>query len=217
MTSLGLGIGIGIIHPRSASARALSAANSIFGAGNVLTWGILDDAPIGIVQSIPLRVGVVASPKSTARATAAEVLGKTAAVFSADAAGMGYVMRTGAKTQIAVARWDGALPFPNYNGLLTSNEIPGLIGNLGASSFFTHGTVYRDGTATYTVDTSPHYWVSASASTTVAEVLLGNAINNPLLNWIGPVWHVCQLSTAATPAQISSYGAALKQLYPFLP
>jgi len=178
---------------------------------------VLDDSPLGIVSSIPLRIGVSANPKSTARATATDVLGKTAAVFSANAASMGYVMRTGAKTQITVARWDGALPFPDYSGLLTSNEHPGLIGGKGTSNLFTHGTVYRDGSATYAVDASPHYWASTSESASVAEVLLGNAINNPALNWVGPVWHVCQLSIAATPTQIAEYGAALKQLYPFLP
>jgi len=215
--SIGIGISLGLQRLRGVPSRALSAANSIFGSANVLTWGVLDDTPLGTVSAIPLRVGAIANPKSTARATASETLGKTAAIFSANSAGMGYVMRTGAKTQIAVARWDGVLPFPNYNGLLTSNELPGLIGSLGTSNFFTHGTVYRDGSATYAVDTSPHYWVSTSATASVAEVLLGNAINNPALNWVGPVWHVCQLSVTATPAQIADYGAALKQLYPFLP
>lgn len=195
----------------------LAEAGRIFGAANVLTLVDMGDASPGALATLPNRKGAALTPKSTARATAASTLGRMAAVFSANAAGMGYIARTGVKTQIAVARWDGALPFPNYNGLLTSNEYPGLIGYLGTSNLFPHGTIYKDAAVSDVVDNAAHYWASTNAVASTGEVLVGNAINTPALNWVGPIWHICQLPIVATAAQLVAYSTALKSEYPFLP
>lgn len=213
-------IGMGIsIH--SAKPGAISTLNSaairIFGAANILRYSILDDASDGTLATIPTRAGNALSPKSTGRATGSIVLGRRAAVFSAGAAAAGYVASTGCRTQIAVSRWDGSLPFSAYNGMLTSNEVPGLIANTGTSDIYQHGDVYRDAVLGRACDALPHYWAAAAPGATTNEVIVGNAVNNAALNWVGPIWHVLQLSTQATAQQLADYGVALKRYYPFLP
>jgi hypothetical protein len=143
-------------------------------AGNNLTW----NAGAGASTGVPT----------------ATVSGLTVCDWS-DAADTRRLENSGAHAieyASVVARYDGSLPFPNYDGLLTSYSSVGtdgalLIGHSGASDWYVAGgqSHYRDGVSTEAVDGSLHFYEAVRSGQSKTGTIVGNDRTNTGRSWVG--------------------------------
>lgn len=193
---------------------------NLVGSANITSMWIGDDTVVGTytdITSFKARYGSNSTPVSTGRAAKGVVLNRSAAVFSAGADSMAYTAASGALTQVAICRYDGVLPVPTSQGIITSNVAPSLQTNLGTSTVASRGAIYRDGyLAAYALNSDPHMWAATNPTGSSDTFYLGNLLNDGARNWVGPIWFAAQFSTELSAGTISSLAQILQSRYPFL-
>lgn len=199
--------------------RFAASIAGIVGASNILSLIIGEDVITdggGNITTFKARYGTSSTPVAAGRAVKSVVLNRVAGVFSASSDSQAYTALSNTLTQIAVCRYDGTMPFPSSQGIITANAAPSIQSNLATNSFNPLGTLYRDGLATAGANLDPHIWECTNATGSASTYYMGNLFNQVARNWIGPIWLACQLSIQLDSTQRTNILQLVKGYYPFI-
>lgn len=166
----------------------------ILATGNKLVRAVVgEDLPVsGDISLWPARVGADCMPASTGRATVGQLRGRRAAIFSASAQAQGYVFEGALPEYWCISRWDDALPFPSYSGMIGGQTTAGigvrLIGNSGASAILASGTTLtKDGVVDLTVVSGISNIWRVSGVAGVDGRQIGGSDSAAVNNWRGAI------------------------------
>lgn len=199
--------------------RFAASIASVVGSSNILSLIIGEDVITdggGNVTTFKARYGTSSTPVAVGRAVKSVVLNRVAGVFSASSDSQAYTALSNALTQIAVCRYDGTMPFPSSQGVITANAAPSIQSNLATNSFNPLGTLYRDGLEAAGANLNPHLWECTNATGSASTYYMGNLFNQAARNWIGPIWLACQLSIQLNSTQRTNILQLVKNYYPFI-